>query len=39
MMVVHPAFRAALRIAVPGTAEVAAPVKQPVAAEDGVWRD
>ena len=30
---------AALRIAVPGTAEVAAPVKQPVAAEDGVWRD
>ncbi len=30
---------AALRIAVPGTAEMAAPVKQPVAAEDGVWRD
>lgn len=30
---------AALRIAVPGTAEVAAPVKQPVAAEDGIWRD
>jgi len=30
---------AALRVAVPGTAEVAAPAKQAVAAEDGVWRD
>ncbi|MGH7397479.1 MAG: response regulator [Candidatus Rokuibacteriota bacterium] len=30
---------AALRIAVPTVAEVAAPAKQAVAVEDGVWRD
>jgi CheY-like chemotaxis protein len=30
---------AALRSAVPGAAEAAAPVKQAVAVEDGVWRD
>ena len=30
---------AALRVAVPGTTEVAPSIKQPVAAEDGVWRD
>jgi CheY-like chemotaxis protein len=29
----------ALRDAVPQAAEVAAPAKQPVAVEDGVWRD
>ena len=29
----------ALREAVPQAAEVAAPAKQPVAVEDGVWRD
>ncbi len=29
----------ALRSAVPGAAEVAAPTKQAVAVEDGVWRD
>ena len=30
---------AALRSAVPSAAEVAAPIKQAVAVEDGVWRD